>query len=375
MLTRVQITNFKSIGEGPDGGPGVDMELKPLTFLVGPNGGGKSSILEAIALACSGDQLYTLLGSSSPLRLLRGRRADSRAAIELAIDGATYRVLVRGADSPAPPKGFIRVVSTFDGEILAESPSMSQLVDSDRLLGFARGLLSTTSFLASTRGAIPEAESTGGELPTWVGRNGEHLQVFYGHVPEEVVEEVARAAEEFDLLRARTKLRSQGHVAVEYIDDPGSKTRLDSGLKTHLDLALASSGQRQAFAVLVQVAGAPQGGRILIEEPEISLHPKAQVEMTRFLAEHAAHAAKGKQIIATTHSPFMLLALQYPVEEGLIKPDQIAVYEVERDKKTGATKAQPLPMTKDGYLKNWVPSFSRVEKKLLRDWLKTLPEA
>ena len=46
MISRVAIKNFKSIGE-----PGVDLELKPLTLLVGPNGGGKSSILEAIAVA------------------------------------------------------------------------------------------------------------------------------------------------------------------------------------------------------------------------------------------------------------------------------------------------------------------------------------
>jgi len=46
LISRVTIENFKSIGE-----PGVDLELKPLTLLVGPNGGGKSSILEAIAVA------------------------------------------------------------------------------------------------------------------------------------------------------------------------------------------------------------------------------------------------------------------------------------------------------------------------------------
>ena len=34
MLTSAIIENFKSIGE-----PGVDLELKPLTLLVGPNGG------------------------------------------------------------------------------------------------------------------------------------------------------------------------------------------------------------------------------------------------------------------------------------------------------------------------------------------------
>ena len=37
MLKEVSISNFKSIGE-----PGIEgLELKPLTLLVGPNGGGK----------------------------------------------------------------------------------------------------------------------------------------------------------------------------------------------------------------------------------------------------------------------------------------------------------------------------------------------
>lgn len=35
MISRVAITNFKSIGEGSDGGPGVEIELKLLTFFVG----------------------------------------------------------------------------------------------------------------------------------------------------------------------------------------------------------------------------------------------------------------------------------------------------------------------------------------------------
>ncbi len=46
MLTRLAIKNFKSIGD-----PDVDLESRPLTFLVGKNGAGKSSVLEALALA------------------------------------------------------------------------------------------------------------------------------------------------------------------------------------------------------------------------------------------------------------------------------------------------------------------------------------
>ena len=49
-IKRVSVKNFKSIGSA-----GVDIELKPLIFFVGPNGGGKSAILEAIAASLSTD--------------------------------------------------------------------------------------------------------------------------------------------------------------------------------------------------------------------------------------------------------------------------------------------------------------------------------
>lgn len=61
MISRVSIKNFKSIGD-----PGVDLELKPLTLLVGPNGGGKSSILEAIAVASQGEFAGKLVSFPSP---------------------------------------------------------------------------------------------------------------------------------------------------------------------------------------------------------------------------------------------------------------------------------------------------------------------
>lgn len=45
MLRRVSVQNYKAIGPGQ-----LDLELAPITILVGKNGTGKSSVLEAIAL-------------------------------------------------------------------------------------------------------------------------------------------------------------------------------------------------------------------------------------------------------------------------------------------------------------------------------------
>jgi predicted ATPase len=108
----------------------------------------------------------------------------------------------------------------------------------------------------------------------------------------------------------------------------------------------------------------------MIEEPEISLHPEAQVEMCRFLAKHAA---QGKQILATTHSQFMLLALRRPIQDKTISANDVAVYHVKRNDdpekgEVGATVAEQLPLANEGYLEEWVPSFSKIERELAREW-------
>lgn len=49
MIRKIRIENYKSI-------PKVEMDLGQITVLIGANGGGKSNILEAIALASAAAQ-------------------------------------------------------------------------------------------------------------------------------------------------------------------------------------------------------------------------------------------------------------------------------------------------------------------------------
>ena len=76
-------------------------------------------------------------------------------------------------------------------------------------------------------------------------------------------------------------------------------------------------------AVLSARASLHDNPLILIENPEVHLHPSGQALMGQFLAE-AAHA--GVQIIAETHSDHVLNGVRRAVKSGKAKADEVAIH-------------------------------------------------
>jgi energy-coupling factor transporter ATP-binding protein EcfA2 len=101
MLRRVRARNFKAIGD-----TGIDMELLPLTLLVGENGSGKSSILEAIGVFAQSALPSNRIGwvTDGPLLTIteevarhgRSEMAPLEVALWADIDGPGTRGTVAG---------------------------------------------------------------------------------------------------------------------------------------------------------------------------------------------------------------------------------------------------------------------------------------
>lgn len=72
--------------------------------------------------------------------------------------------------------------------------------------------------------------------------------------------------------------------------------------------AFAGSGESAATMLVHKVHKAPKGSLILLDEPETSLHPRAQQRLIEFLADQAAK--KRLQVVMATHSIY--LAEQLP---------------------------------------------------------------
>ncbi|MEA2605090.1 MAG: hypothetical protein QOF89_6082 [Acidobacteriota bacterium] len=102
MIENLSIRNFKVLRE-------VDLELKPLTVIVGPNASGKSSILQAIALCQSTQKIPN--GNELDLR---SRKSQEAPSITARIDGADV-VVSFGPDYSSVAKGrFIGLTSDPD---------------------------------------------------------------------------------------------------------------------------------------------------------------------------------------------------------------------------------------------------------------------
>jgi len=81
----------------------------------------------------------------------------------------------------------------------------------------------------------------------------------------------------------------------------------------------------------------------------------------------------GKQVIVTTHSEHLILALKPLIVNGELKPEDVAIWHFEKTSK--GTKAEKLNLTDKGIVEGWIPSYLKAEKEIIEEWISTLPEA
>ena len=81
-----------------------------------------------------------------------------------------------------------------------------------------------------------------------------------------------------------------------------------------VSIADVGFGVSQVLPVLVALIVAEPGRLVYLEQPELHLHPRAQVALAQVLA---AAAKRGVRVVAETHSSLLLLAVQTLVAEGV----------------------------------------------------------
>jgi len=82
-------------------------------------------------------------------------------------------------------------------------------------------------------------------------------------------------------------------------------------------------GLTQVFPILVAALSAAQGDILLIENPEVHLHPAGQALMGQFLADVAR---AGVQVILETHSDHVLNGIRRSVKAERLAAGQVAIH-------------------------------------------------
>ena len=126
---------------------------------------------------------------------------------------------------------------------------------------------------------------------------------------------------------------------------------LQNGLE--INLRDVGVGVSQVLPVLVLGYFVPEGSIILLEEPEIHLHPLAQSILAEFFVQVSKE--RNIQFLVETHSEHLFRRMQTLIARGSLSLDQCSLFFVEREETKASLRV--LDIDEYGRLSNWPENF------------------
>ena len=137
------------------------------------------------------------------------------------------------------------------------------------------------------------------------------------------------------------------------------------GARDLVSIADVGIGISQTLPVVVSLLVAKRGQILLIEQPEIHLHPKAQYKLAELLVKTAK---RGVKVIVETHSALLLRSIQTLVAEKKINSDDVILHWFTR-REDGSTEIKSSELDAKGCFGDWPEDFGSVELKAERRFL------
>ncbi len=264
IVPNVYIRNFRCFAS-------VEVQLRPLTALVGPNDSGKSAFLDA-------------------LRSLFPQHSGGRAIVE---PDDYYRTQLS-----MPPKIETRNGATVYGPAIKDVPGA---------VGFYR-LPSDGPYMTSPGQPDmvhpPPLAADGSGLPTlldsFLRRDRSRL--------EQIIEALRGLIPGFENIAIRTPSAEQRSIDLV----------VENGLQ--IDAQRASTGLKVLLFFVALAYHPSPPDLILIEEPENGVHPRRLKDIVNLLREitQGKHGGRAVRVVLTTHSPYLLDYLDLDVDQVLV---------------------------------------------------------
>jgi predicted ATPase len=137
-----------------------------------------------------------------------------------------------------------------------------------------------------------------------------------------------------------------------------------------VNIADVGFGVSQVLPVVVALLVAQPGQLVYIEQPEIHLHPRAQVALAEIFAEAIN---RGVQVIVETHSELFLLSIQTLVAQDKIAPDDVKLHWFTRSA-DGSSTVTTAELDETGAFGDWPEDFASTSLDLTHRYLSSAEE-
>jgi predicted ATPase len=153
-------------------------------------------------------------------------------------------------------------------------------------------------------------------------------------------------------------LRYMGLVETVQVTDLGKlghELRFTTeGVPTLHDITHVGVGVSQVFPIVLMALLSNRDETLILEQPELHLHPKVQSQLADFFLSVALN---GRQCIIETHSEYLINRLRYraALEQNRITLDNTKIYFVE--KRNGSSHFREVSINEFGAIGDWPEGF------------------
>ena len=333
MITNITLQNFKCFRE-------LEVNPKLITVFIGPNGTGKSSVLQALLLLKQSEDLNK--GINLQGRLVQFASEDLEFHSH---DQPPVVISLSGYWSSASSRFEYRwecLLLDRNSQLIDQPPSI--FVGEDSFLIIMRGM----RFVPALRGLTQADYSLLGDFKGDIRVGGD-----FATQEQETVAALVYSR----LVRINDSMKQITGVGFATHQTPGPERLISLvgiGPSGGVHITSEGFGTNSLLQLLLELERTEYGDTVLIEEPEIHLHPKAQAELASVIATEAKR--NNKQVIMTTHSEHLLSRLLTLVAEKRLSPDQLVIYSFEKDS-AGECSASEIEVTERGQVTGGLTGF------------------
>ncbi|RMG49112.1 MAG: DUF3696 domain-containing protein [Acidobacteria bacterium] len=206
-------------------------------------------------------------------------------------------------------------------------------------------------YIGPLRKAPERIYFTSGQTPQDVGMSGERVaEVLW--IAHRTRGRERRLLDEIQQWLGKFGIASQ--LELEPLGETNYRVMLiDPSTRIEVNLADVGFGASQVLPVIVECLYAPEGSLLLMEQPEIHLHPKAQATLGDLFIEAVRRG--DRQLIVETHSEHVLSRVRRRMAEGKIAPDEVAIYYFQPTSK--GTRVQEIKLNEYGQYEEFPEGF------------------